>query len=317
LLTALGSGDIDPFEASRVMLVHSPLPQLPGSPHLFTVDVEDYFQVVAFEPVVDRTRWDEYPARVEANTDRLLALLDARGVRGTFFTLGWIARRHAGLVRRIAAQGHEVASHGEWHRRVTTLTPDQFRAELRESKAILEDVAGQPCVGYRAPSFSIVPGAEWAFDVLIEEGYRYDSSLFPIRRPDYGYPDSPDGPYLIRRPAGTLLECPMATARVAGMRLPAAGGAYLRQLPFGLVRRAFRQSGARGVSAMFYIHPWEYDAGQPRLPCGRLTALRHYRNLDRTWTLLERLLAEFRFTSVRDRFSAQLGAPSSLGEPVA
>jgi polysaccharide deacetylase family protein (PEP-CTERM system associated) len=289
------------------MLSQTPLPACPSSAHIFSVDVEDYFQVVAFERVVDRATWGRYPSRVEANTDRLLELLDQRRVRGTFFTLGWVAVRYPALVRRIAGQGHEVASHGYWHRRVSTLTPDEFRKDVREARLALEDASGQPCVGFRAPSFSIVPGHEWAFDVLVEEGYRYDSSLFPIRRPDYGFPDSLDVPYVITRPGGDLLELPMATMRLAGLRLPAAGGAYFRQLPYGLVQRAFRQWGDRGVSAMFYIHPWEYDAEQPRLACGRLTAIRHYRNLDRTWSRLERLLSEFQFTSVAERFGDRLG----------
>ncbi len=284
------------------------LASTPGSPHLFTVDVEDYFQVVAFEPVVDRGSWDGYPSRVEANTDRLLGLLAAHGVRGTFFTLGWVAEKHPGIVRRIAAAGHEVASHGYWHRRVSTLSPAEFRSELRESKARLEALAAQPCLGFRAPSFSIVPGLEWAFDVLLEEGYRYDSSLFPIRRPDYGYPDAPDDPFLITRPSGVLLELPLATTRVFGLRIPAAGGGYLRQFPMGLFRRAFRRWGERGVSAMFYIHPWEFDEGQPRLPCGRVTAFRHYRNLDLVWPRIDQLLTEFPFTSVAERYGQLLGA---------
>jgi polysaccharide deacetylase family protein (PEP-CTERM system associated) len=311
LLTPFGSDDIHVPEAFRLMLAQSPLPVAPASPHLFTVDVEDYFQVVAFERAVDRASWDRYPSRVVANTDRLLDLLERRGVRGTFFTLGWVGRRFPDLVRRIAARGHEVASHGHWHRRVTTLSAAEFREDIRESKAVLEDASGQACVGFRAPSFSIVPGLEWVFDVLLEEGYRYDSSLFPIRRPDYGYPAALETPCFIRRAAGTLLEFPMATTRLAGLRLPAAGGGYLRQFPYGVIRRAFRVWGDRGVSATFYIHPWEYDADQPRLPCGRLTALRHYRNLGRTWGLLERLLGEFRFTSIRDRFVDHLGAPAT------
>ncbi|HXI20386.1 MAG TPA: polysaccharide deacetylase family protein, partial [Gemmatimonadales bacterium] len=185
----------------------------PASPpaHLFSVDVEDYFHVVAFERVVRREDWDSYPTRVVANTVRLLELLARHGARGTFFTLGWVAEREPGLVRRIAAEGHELASHGHWHRRVFTLTPEEFREEVRRSKALMEDLTGRPCRGFRAPSFSIRPGMEWAFDVLLEEGYRYDSSLFPVRRPDYGYPAAPPRPHLIRRPAGTLLELPLAT----------------------------------------------------------------------------------------------------------
>ena len=288
-----------------------PLPATPGASHLFTVDVEDYFQVVALEGVVDRARWAEYPSRVEANTDRLLALLAELGVQGTFFTLGWVAEHHPGIVRRIAAAGHEVASHGQWHRRVTRLTPDEFRAEVRESRARLEDLAGAPCLGYRAPSFSIVPGVEWAFDVLLEEGYRYDSSLFPVNRPDYGYPGIPETPFLIRRPAGTLLELPLATGRLGPLRYPAAGGGYLRQFPPTLLHRAFRQHQARGHSAAFYIHPWEYDDGQPRLPVGRVTRFRHYHNLDRTWDRMRGLLEGFPFTSVAARFGA-LAEPALL-----
>jgi len=290
------------------MLAQTPLPAQHSHTHIFSVDVEDYFQVVAFEGIVDRSQWGRYPSRVEANTDRLLELLDRQGVRGTFFTLGWVAMRFPGLVRRIAGQGHEVASHGQWHRRVTTLTPADFRTDIRQSKAALEDASGQPCLGFRAPSFSIVPRCEWALDLLVEEGYRYDSSLFPIRRPDYGFPGALPTPAIVTRPGGSLLELPLATLAVAGLRLPAAGGGYLRQFPLGVIRRAFRQWESRGVSAMFYIHPWEYDVEQPRLPCSALTAFRHYRNLDRTWPRLEQLLREFRFTSVADQFRDHLGA---------
>lgn len=290
------------------MLAQTPLPAAPGSAHIFSVDVEDYFQVVAFERIVDRASWGRYPSRVEANTDRLLELLDRRGVRGTFFTLGWVALRFPGLVRRIVGQGHEVASHGQLHRRITTLTPAEFRADIRESKAALEDASGQACLGFRAPSFSIIPATAWALDILIEEGYRYDSSLFPIRRPDYGFPEALPVPFRLTSAAGSLLELPLATLNIAGLRLPAAGGGYLRQLPYGAVRRAFAQWGSRGISAMFYIHPWEYDPEQPRLPCGAVTAFRHYRNLGRTWPRLERLLGEFQFTSVAERFGAELEA---------
>jgi len=293
-----------------------PLPSEPGAPHLFSVDVEDYFQVVAFESVVRRSDWDRHPSRVVENTVRLLDLLASRAVHGTFFTLGWIARKYPALVRRIAEAGHEVASHGDWHRRASRLDPAGLRAELRDSKTALEDAAGQPCLGYRAPSFSIVPGGEWAFQVLLEEGFRYDSSLFPVRRPDYGYPGAPEGPCLIESPAGTLLEIPLATTRLLGLRLPAAGGGYLRQLPFALFRRAFSRAAADGVSAMFYTHPWEYDSDQPRLPCGLLTRIRHYRNLDLTWPRMSALLGEFRFTSVAARFADRLG-PAALPTRVA
>ena len=269
--------------------------------HLFTVDVEEYFHVNAFEPFVSRDRWDTYPSRVDRATDEILELLARHGASGTFFTLGWLARTRPALVRRIADAGHEIASHGFWHRRVPTLAPELFRADVRDAKAALEDVCGQPVLGFRAPSFSIVPGYEWAFDVLLEEGYEYDSSRFPIRRPGYGSPNTPRSPYLIRRAAGTLLELPLATARVLGTLLPAAGGGYLRQFPFPLIRRAFREATAAGVPAVFYVHPWEVDPGQPRMPVPPLVRVRHYRGLRRTLALMDRLLSEFAFTSVAAR----------------
>ncbi|MEO8031333.1 MAG: XrtA system polysaccharide deacetylase [Gemmatimonadota bacterium] len=270
----------------------------PPAVHLFTVDVEEHFQVVALEPWVHRDSWDSQPSRVARNVDLLLDLMAARAAFGTFFILGWVADRHPEVVRRIAAAGHEIASHGWWHRRVTTLSPDQFRTEVRDSKALLESVSGQPVSGYRAPSFSIIPGHEWAFDVLLEEGYRYDSSLFPIRRPDYGYPSAPPDPHYLLRPSGALLEIPLATTMIGGIRVPAAGGGYFRQLPYALTERALREHGARGAAAMFYIHPWEVDPGQPRFNTGLLTRIRHYRGLSRTLPRLERLLSQFQFTSV-------------------
>ncbi len=275
--------------------------------HFFTVDVEEYFQVSAFERWVPRSEWERLPSRVEASVDQLLQLLAEHGVVGTFFTVGWLASRKPALLRRIADQGHEIASHSWWHRRVTTLTPEEFREEVRSSKAALEDVTGRPVFGFRAPTFSIVPGMEWAFDVLLEEGYRYDSSLFPIRRPDYGYPGCPPGVHMIRRLSGSLLELPMATTMLAGMRLPAAGGGYLRQLPYGLVARAFREHSARGTPGMFYIHPWEIDPDQPRLPGPALARLRQYVGLARTFPRLQRLLSEFRFTSVAGHFGIPAG----------
>lgn len=292
---------LPPLGASVVAVPEpSPMRYVPPAPvaHLFTIDVEEYFQVNAFESVVSRDDWGRHPSRVAASVDRLLALLDLRGMHGTFFTLGWIAERHPALVRRIAEAGHEIASHGWWHRKVTTLTPDEFRADVRDARAILEDVSGTPVRGFRAPSFSIVAGVEWAFEVLREEGYTFDSSVFPIRRRGYGWPDAPTQPYVIDTPAGELLELPLATTAVAGVRVPAAGGGWFRQFPYGVVQRAFREHTARGVPAVFYLHPWEIDPGQPRLPVSPLTRVRHYRGLSGAWSRLERLTSEFRFTSV-------------------
>lgn len=267
--------------------------------HFFSVDVEEYFQVQALESVVGREAWDRHPSRVEASTDRILALLAEREMTGTFFTLGWIAERFPQLVRRIVAGGHEVASHGYLHRRITTLSPDEFRDDVRRARAQLEQVAGTEVVGFRAPSFSIVPGMEWAFEILVEEGYRYDSSVFPIRRPGYGYPGAPGRPYVISTPAGPLNEFPLATLRVAGLRLPAAGGAYLRLLPYALCAAALRQSAGRGEPAMTYVHPWEIDDGQPRLDVSPMTHLRHYGGLAGMEGRLQRLLRDFRFQSVK------------------
>lgn len=280
----------------------------PPPAQIFSVDVEEYFQVLAFERAVPRSGWDQMPSRVEASVDQLLELLARHDAIGTFFTVGWLAERKPALVRRIADQGHEIASHSWWHRRVTSLTPDEFRDDVRRCRTTLEQAAGRPVLGFRAPSFSIVPGAEWAFDVLVEEGYAYDSSIFPIRRPGYGYPGAPVVPYEIRRPAGTLLELPMATTTIAGVRLPAAGGGYLRQLPYRLTERAFDEHAARNESGMFYIHPWEIDEAQPRLGVPLLTWFRHYNGLARTRPRLERLLARFRFTSAERRYRSRLAA---------
>jgi polysaccharide deacetylase family protein (PEP-CTERM system associated) len=268
--------------------------------HCFTVDVEEHFQVSALEPFVPRSQWDQLASRVVGNTTRLLDAMARRDTVGTFFILGWVAERHPDLVRAIAAAGHEVASHGWDHRRVTQLTPPEFRDQARRSKALLEQLAGMAVLGYRAPSFSIVAGREWALDILIEEGYGYDSSRFPIRRPGYGYAAGGRDPYWIERPAGRLQEAPPATLRRAGVNIPAAGGGYFRLLPFGygLVRSALRDAEGRGVPGVFYVHPWEVDPEQPRIAVTPLTRLRHYGGLDRTMGRIERLLDEFRFTSV-------------------
>jgi polysaccharide deacetylase family protein (PEP-CTERM system associated) len=266
--------------------------------HFFTVDVEEYFHVTAFERHVRPETWSSYPRRLRHATEILLDRLARANATGTFFVLGWVARHEPEVVLDIVKAGHEIASHGFWHRRVNTLTPAAFGEDIQSSKAILEDVTGIEVLGYRAPSFSIVPGCEWAFDVLLESGFRYDSSLFPIRRKAYGYPSAARTPHVIRRAVGELAEFPLATTLLAGVALPAAGGGYLRQLPFGLIRRAFREADAAGVPTTFYIHPWEIDPDQPRLPLGALTRLRHYRGLRGVLARIDRLLAEFRFTSI-------------------
>ena len=263
--------------------------------HYFTVDVEEYFHVTALEPVVAKAEWSRMPSRAAASMDRVLALLAAHGVTGTFFVLGWMAQHHPNLVRAIATAGHEIASHGWGHARVTTLTPDAFRQDVRRAKATLEDLCGRVVLGYRAPSFSITRDNEWALDVLIEEGYRYDSSLMPVRRPGYGFRDGGHDPHWLLRRAGWLLELPPATLGVLGQRVPAGGGAYLRLFPPAIIRAAFRRCERRGESGTLYVHPWELDPDQPRLNVPWWTRIRHYGGLARAQERLEQLLKEFRF----------------------
>ena len=267
--------------------------------HFFTVDVEEYFQVVALAPYAPMSSWETFESRVEPAIDRLLALMAEHGATGTFFTVGWVAERHPAMVKRIAAAGHELASHTYDHVRITHQTPDAFRESIRRTKSILEDLSGAPVLGFRAPSFSIVRGTEWALDLLIEEGHRYDSSLFPVSRSGYGYVGGQRDPHWIDRPAGRIAEIPPATLHLLGQTLPAAGGAYFRILPPVLVHSALRSSAERGVPGTFYIHPWEWDPGQPRLAVPFLTRVRHYAGQAGTFGRLERAFQEFSFTAIR------------------
>jgi polysaccharide deacetylase family protein (PEP-CTERM system associated) len=274
--------------------------------HHFTIDLEEYFQVSAFASRVARCDWERFESRVTREVGRLLQLLAQHNARATFFVLGWVAQRQAALIRTIARAGHEIASHGWDHARVTDQTRSQFRESVRRTKAVLEEITGASVLGFRAPSFSIVPGREWALDILVEEGYRYDSSLFPVRRPggSYGYPGGWPDPHWLARGIGPLAEIPPTTLRWCGLRLPAGGGAYFRLLPYGLVHTALRQCERRGVPGTFYIHPWELDPAQPRLRVSWLTRVRHYGGLRRTAQRLDRLLGDFRFTAVRDTVAA-------------
>ena len=277
--------------------------------HYFTVDLEEYFQVAVFKSVVPRADWDRLESRVVRQVVPLLDLLARHDARATFFVVGWLAERHPNLIRAIAHAGHEIASHTWDHARVTDQTPAQFRASVRRTKQVLEPLCGTAVLGFRAPNYSIVPGFEWALDILVEEGYAYDSSLFPVRRPGYGYASATPDPHWIIRSPGRLMEFPPATLRVGGMLLPAAGGAYFRLLPYSLVQAALRQCARRGVPGTFYIHPWEIDPDQPRLAVSRLTRVRHYGGLRRTASRLERLLSEFRFTAIRDGVTGSDAVP--------
>ena len=264
-----------------------------------TVDVEDYFQVSAFDNVVSRARWDTFESRVSDNTDRLLELFNRANVRSTFFVLGWVAERFPALVRRIADLGHEVASHGYNHQLVYTLTPRQFRDDVRASKAVIEDAAGVRVVGYRAPSYSVIESSLWALDVLIEEGFVYDSSIFPIHHDRYGIPDSPRHPYVLWRDGGSILEVPGSTVRLGRVNLPIGGGGYFRHFPYAWTKWGIdRVNRIERQPVTFYTHPWELDPDQPRLQVRTATRVRHYRGLGRTADRLARLLRDFRFDSV-------------------
>jgi polysaccharide deacetylase family protein (PEP-CTERM system associated) len=268
--------------------------------HHFTVDVEEYFHPTALARHYPRTIWSGLERRSPRVIDRLLEFLAERDVTGTFFVVGWLAEQEPGMVRRIADAGHEVGSHSYEHELVGRLGPGPFRESVRRSKDVLEDLTGEAVLGYRAPSFSIVPGLEWAFDVLLEEGYRYDASLFPVsQHPTYGYPSAGPDPYWIDQPSGQLAEFPATTARLAGQLLPASGGAYFRILPYSLVRRGLRQAERRNAPGMFYIHPWEMDDWVPDLDASRVQMFRTFAGRRRTWSRLDRMLEEFPFIPVR------------------
>jgi polysaccharide deacetylase family protein (PEP-CTERM system associated) len=268
-------------------------------------DVEDYFQVQAFADVCDRARWDGYESRVERNTNLILDLLGERNTHATFFTLGWIAERYPAIVRRVVAEGHELASHGYAHHRVDQQTPDQFRADIRRTKKILEDTAGVPIKGYRAATFSVGPTTPWAFQVLEEEGYAYSSSVYPVAHDNYSNPDAPRFAY---RPMGTsaFWEYPISTVRLAGRNIPCGGGGYFRFAPYAAFRRAITHlNESERQSAIFYLHPWEVDPDQPR-PSGvsLKSRFRHYLNLTRTVPRLKRLLQDFRWDRIDRVFAA-------------
>jgi polysaccharide deacetylase family protein (PEP-CTERM system associated) len=265
-----------------------------------TIDVEDYFHVSVFDGILPRSRWDAMETRVASNTDRLLEVFQNAQVKGTFFVLGWVAERFPQLIRRIARAGHEVASHGTAHRLVYDMTPKAFREDVRRSKAVLEDATGGMVLGYRAPSYSITPRSLWAIDILIEEGYRYDASIFPIHHDRYGIPLSPRHAFRLDRSGGVIIEAPASTVRWGPFNFPVAGGGYFRILPYWWTRSGIeRVNRLERRPAIFYLHPWEIDPGQPRLQASLLSRFRHYRNLDRCEERLVRLLKDFAFAPMQ------------------
>lgn len=274
------------------------------NPNALSIDVEDYFQVSALAPYIPRARWDSLPCRVERNIDVILELLADSGNRATFFTLGWIAERYPGVVRKIAAAGHELASHGYGHHRASDQTPETFLDDIRRAKSVLEDLSGHAVHGYRAPSFSVGHGNLWAFDSIREAGYRYSSSVYPVKHDHYGMPDAPRFPFEVRP---GLVEIPVTTSRVLNRNLPAGGGGYFRLLPYGMSRWLIRRvNRVDGRPAIFYFHPWELDPGQPRIREADAKArFRHYINLDRTVPRLRRLLSDFAWDRVDRVFLPQ------------
>lgn len=266
-----------------------------------TFDVEDYYHVTALAKAVPRERWELMPRRVEANTARLLELLAEQRVHATFFVLGWVAERNPGLVRRIAAAGHEIACHGYSHQLVYQQSREDFYRETALAKTILEDQAQASVRGYRAATYSVVSESLWALDVLAELGFGYDSSIFPVRHDLYGIPGAERAPHVRSQQNGrTIIEFPLSTVPLGSYRLPVAGGGYFRMLPLAVTRWAVRRVNGEGLPFIFYLHPWELDPGQPRIRVALRSRVRHYTNLGRCEQRLRRLLSEFQFGTVTD-----------------
>ena len=271
-----------------------------------SIDVEDYFQVSGFEKSVSRNDWDQYPSRVVQNTRRLLAILECHEVRATFFVLGWVAEKYPFLVKEICALGHEIGSHSYWHRLIYEMTPEEFRADLRRSIDILQDISGQKVSSFRAPSFSITDRSLWALDILAEEGILHDSSVFPTHHDRYGIPGASPEIHQIETSSTNLWEFPMSVAKWRGLSVPASGGGYFRLYPYSMTRRLISQINNTGRPLMFYLHPWEIDPQQPVVKGpSYLSRKRHRINLSKTENKLERLLADFSFAPMTDVLESQ------------
>ena len=268
--------------------------------HCLSFDIEEHFQVAAFASPMRRRHWEKFDSRVEQNTTKILEMLAVNNVRATFFLLGWVAERHPGLVRTIAAQGHEIASHGYGHELITSQTPVVFREDIRKAKSILEGIIGELVQGYRAPTFTITTETQWALPILVEEGYIYDSSIFPIRHDRYGMPEANPWIHQLTTTAGTLWEVPPSTVMIAGIRIPVAGGGYFRLFPYSLFRGFLRRVERQGQPLVLYLHPWELDPSQPRMDGPLFSRFRHYLNLHKTEKRLFRLVSDFKFAPIRE-----------------
>lgn len=270
--------------------------------HCLSFDVEEHFQVSAFESPMRRRHWDQFESRVQLNTEKLLELLAKKGVQATFFILGWVAERYPSLVHQIASAGHEVASHGYAHELITSQTPVVFREDIRKAKAILESILSKPVLGYRAPSFSITKDTMWATQVLVEEGYIYDSSIFPVVHDRYGVPSANPELHQLSTASGLLWEVPPSTVKCLGVRLPVAGGGYFRLYPYPVLRALLRKLEGEGAPLVMYMHPWEFDPDQPRMEGSMVSRMRHYLNLDKTEGRMRALLEDFSFAPIRQVF---------------
>ena len=281
--------------------------------NVLTIDVEDYYQVSAFEAIVHYEEWEQYESRVEKNTYYILDVLDQYQTKATFFVLGWVAERHPKLIREIAQRGHEVASHGYSHKRIYTQTPEQFRQETRRSKYIVEDIVGHAIIGYRAASYSITKKSLWALEILVEESFLYDSSIFPIRHDVYGIPDAERFSHVIHTTSGDIREYPLSTLRICKTNMPVCGGGYLRIYPYALTKRAVNILNRKeNKPVIIYAHPWEFDPDQPRLNGKWLSRLRHYTNLSKTDTILRSLLNDFQFGTMSERYRLEQGYDAGL-----
>lgn len=269
-----------------------------------SIDIEDYFHVTAFEKYVKREDWDKYDGRIRGNTLKILDILDSFSVKATFFVLGWVAEKDPLLIKEIQRRGHEIACHGYDHRLIYHMSPQEFREDIKKSKKILEEICLQKVIGYRAPSYSIIKKSYWALDILVEEGFIYDSSIFPILHDTYGIPQANRFPHEIITTRGTLKEFPISTAKVGlgyfKCNIPIAGGGYLRFLPLGFIKKAINNINAiEKQPVVMYFHPWEIDPKQPKIKAGLKAAFRHYYNLAKAEDKIKSILSSFKFDTLK------------------
>ena len=281
-----------------------------------TVDVEDYYQVSAFNEVIAYNEWEEYESRVEKNTNNILDIFDDNNTKSTFFVLGWVAERYPHIVREIYKRGHEVACHGYSHQLIYNQSRSEFKEETLRAKQILEEITGSAVIGYRAASYSITKNSLWALEILAESGFKYDSSIFPIVHDRYGIPTAPREPHIIKmKNELSIIEFPLSTYKILGMRLPVSGGGYFRLYPYQFTRHALKTINRQNNLFVFYLHPWEIDPQQPKIRASRLSRFRHYKNLEKCESRLRQLLKDFKFTTMKSLLDELfLQTPSNIPE---